>query len=245
MPPFGDSERNHIRGRPASHGIVHRIRGRHLLAVSGLLRSAGHIRNNHPAIIDRDTCSLVQAEIFRRISKTKKSEHSVTEQGKYSGKYAWTELLICGECGSACRRTCTTVNGAKIYYWRSINRIDNGKKFCKESRGTEEKNMENKGHAITYTEKDGIYYPDLKLPEQTHYPIGKYGDLRLDYIQKHRKGLYTTLLAECKLNEYPASKTCPLTARLCRWPLFSRCAGGSGTTTFVYQTKVVVCCFPD
>ncbi len=28
---------------------------------------------------------------------------------------------------------------------------------------------------ITYTEKNGLYYPNLKLPKQTDYPIGKFG----------------------------------------------------------------------
>ena len=55
---------------------------------------------------------------------------------------------------------------------------------------------------ITYTEKDGIFYPDLDLPEQTNYPIGKYGRMRLDFLKKHRKGTYTTLLTSCKLNEH-------------------------------------------
>ena len=55
---------------------------------------------------------------------------------------------------------------------------------------------------ITYTEHDGIFYPDLALPEQTDYPIGKYGRMRLDFIKKHRRGTYTTLLTEGRLNEY-------------------------------------------
>ena len=55
---------------------------------------------------------------------------------------------------------------------------------------------------ITYTEHNGLYYPDLALPEQTNYPIGKYGKLRLDFMKKHRRGTYTTLLAEGRLNEY-------------------------------------------
>ena len=55
---------------------------------------------------------------------------------------------------------------------------------------------------ITYTERDGIYYPDLELPEQTNYSLGKYANLRLDFIKKHRKGRYTTLLTEGRLNEY-------------------------------------------
>ena len=55
---------------------------------------------------------------------------------------------------------------------------------------------------ITYTERNGIRYPDLELPEQTNYPLGKYANLRLDFMKKHRKGRYTTLLTEGRLNEY-------------------------------------------
>ena len=55
---------------------------------------------------------------------------------------------------------------------------------------------------ITYTEHNGLYYPDLALPEQTNYHIGKYGNLRLDFMKKHRRGTYTTLLTEGRLNEY-------------------------------------------
>ena len=55
---------------------------------------------------------------------------------------------------------------------------------------------------ITYTERNGIYYPDLELPEHTNYTLGKYANLRLDFMKKHRKGRYTTLLTEGRLNEY-------------------------------------------
>ena len=55
---------------------------------------------------------------------------------------------------------------------------------------------------ITYTERDGIYYPDLELPEQTNYPLGKYANLRLAFMKKHCRGTYTTLLTEGRLNEY-------------------------------------------
>ena len=47
---------------------------------------------------------------------------------------------------------------------------------------------------LTYHEENGYLYPDLTLPEQTHHPIGKYGDLYLAFIKAHRKGTYTTLL---------------------------------------------------
>ena len=55
---------------------------------------------------------------------------------------------------------------------------------------------------ITYTEKDGILYPNLALPKHTNYPIGKYGRMRLEFLKNHRKGTYTTLLMSCKLNEH-------------------------------------------
>ena len=55
---------------------------------------------------------------------------------------------------------------------------------------------------LTYTERNGVMYPDLVLPEQTNYPIGKYGKLRLDYLKKHRRGTYTTFLTSCILNQH-------------------------------------------
>lgn len=56
---------------------------------------------------------------------------------------------------------------------------------------------------ITYTEnKNGIYYPNLTLPATSTHPIGKYGRVYLDYLKKHRRGTYTTLLTENRLNEH-------------------------------------------
>ena len=52
----------------------------------------------------------------------------------------------------------------------------------------------------TYHEKNGHLIPDVTLPEQTNYQIGKYGRMHLDYIKQHRRGRYTTLLTEGKLN---------------------------------------------
>ena len=55
---------------------------------------------------------------------------------------------------------------------------------------------------ITYREENGCFYPNLELPKQTNYTIGKYGLLHLDFIKAHRKGRYTSLVSECRLNEY-------------------------------------------
>ena len=52
----------------------------------------------------------------------------------------------------------------------------------------------------TYREENGHLVPNVTLPEQTNYQIGKYGRMHLDYIKNHRRGRYTTLLTEGKLN---------------------------------------------
>ena len=52
----------------------------------------------------------------------------------------------------------------------------------------------------TYREENGHLIPNVTLPEQTDYQIGKYGRMHLDYIKQHRRGRYTTLLTEGRLN---------------------------------------------
>ena len=52
----------------------------------------------------------------------------------------------------------------------------------------------------TYREENGHLIPNVTLPEQTDYQIGKYGRMHLDYIKQHRRGRYSTLLTEGKLN---------------------------------------------
>ena len=52
----------------------------------------------------------------------------------------------------------------------------------------------------TYREENGHLIPNITLPEQTDFQIGKYGRMHLDYIKNHRRGRYTTLLTEGKLN---------------------------------------------
>lgn len=50
--------------------------------------------------------------------------------------------------------------------------------------------------------KDGCYYPDLRLPEGTHYNIGKYGLMRWEYLIESCRREYLRLLMDGKLNEY-------------------------------------------
>lgn len=51
-------------------------------------------------------------------------------------------------------------------------------------------------------DKDDLYYPDLGLPEGTHYNIGKYGIMLWEYLRTNRREKYLRLLLDGKLNEY-------------------------------------------
>lgn len=97
-----------------------------------------YVENSHPAIIDSATFGKVQEELARRSGKRKISRKAKTEQGKYSSKYALTELLVCGECKSAYRRCTWTAGGKKKIVWRCINRIEHAKKYCHNSPSVEE-----------------------------------------------------------------------------------------------------------
>ena len=52
----------------------------------------------------------------------------------------------------------------------------------------------------TYRKENGNLVPDVELPEQK--PIGKYGRMHLDYLKQHRRGRYSALLGEGRLNTY-------------------------------------------
>ena len=103
-----------------------------------------YVENSHPAIIERRIFDSVQEEIARRAGKKKvKQTGTKTELGRYSGKYALTELLYCGECGTPYRRCTWSRNGKKKIVWRCVSRLDYGKKYCKNSPSVEESRLHN------------------------------------------------------------------------------------------------------
>ena len=92
------------------------------------------IQNHHEAIIPRDRFDAVQVELARRKTLTSSTKKSApTGMSRYSGKYALSGLLFCGECGTAYRRVVWTQHGEKRAVWRCSSRLDYGKKYCKES----------------------------------------------------------------------------------------------------------------
>lgn len=92
------------------------------------------VKNHHEPIISRSDFNRVQEEMARRSAKrTIADKLTKTGQGKYSAKYALSELLICGECGEHYRRVTWTAKGFKEVKWRCVSRIQYGKKKCHSS----------------------------------------------------------------------------------------------------------------
>jgi len=56
----------------------------------------------------------------------------------------------------------------------------------------------------TYTEIDGIFYPNIAAPEPDPRPIGIWGMRHEEYLKEHRYLTYVTLLTTGKLDSYLA-----------------------------------------
>jgi DNA invertase Pin-like site-specific DNA recombinase len=88
------------------------------------------IQNNHPAIISRELFYAVQEETKRRTAAKSPSAKSPTGRSSYTSKYALSERLVCGECGTLYRRCTWNGKEQKRIVWRCVSRLDYGKKYC-------------------------------------------------------------------------------------------------------------------
>lgn len=93
-----------------------------------------YISNNHPAIIDTVTFDKVQDEISRRENlKRRYDKRRKTSLAKYTGKYPFSDIVFCGECGSGYKRCTWTSHGKKRVVWRCIKRYEYGTRYCHHS----------------------------------------------------------------------------------------------------------------
>ena len=93
------------------------------------------VQNHHEGIISRETFDAVQAEFARRSAgKSPSKKNAPTGRSRYSSKYALSDRLYCGECGTRYQR-CTWRNrdGSKRIVWRCVSRVDYGSKYCHNS----------------------------------------------------------------------------------------------------------------
>ena len=79
-----------------------------------------HAENHHEGIVPKVIYQRVQEEMARRSSK-------------YSARYALSELLVCGECGTPYKRCTWARNGKKRIVWRCVNRLEFGTVYCHNS----------------------------------------------------------------------------------------------------------------
>ncbi|WP_300692916.1 recombinase family protein [uncultured Oscillibacter sp.] len=91
-------------------------------------------QNNHEGIVSRDMFNAVKAEFARRnAGRAPSRKLAPTGRSCYSAKYALTERLVCGECGTLYRRCVWTRKDQKFAVWRCSSRIDYATKYCHNS----------------------------------------------------------------------------------------------------------------
>ena len=100
------------------------------------------VQNNHPPIVDRGTYDAVQAEMARRSALRSPSRKAPTGQSCYTSKYALSDRVFCGECGTRYKRTTWSRNGNKRIVWRCVSRLDYGTKYCHNSPTVDEARLQ-------------------------------------------------------------------------------------------------------
>lgn len=92
------------------------------------------VQNHHEGIVERKTFDVVQAEMARRSAgKSPSKKNAPTGMTSYASKYALSERLVCGECGTLYRRCTWSKQGRKRIVWRCVSRLDYGTKYCHNS----------------------------------------------------------------------------------------------------------------
>ena len=97
------------------------------------------IQDHHEGIVRRETYRAAQAEFARRSSRRSPNKRAAaTGLSSYTSRYALSDRLVCGECGTLYRRCTWTRKGGKKIVWRCSSRLDYGSKYCKDSPTMEE-----------------------------------------------------------------------------------------------------------
>lgn len=101
------------------------------------------VQNHHEGIVERKTFDAVQAEMARRSAgKSPSKKNAPTGMTSYASKYALSERLVCGECGTLYRRCTWSKQGRKRIVWRCVSRLDYGTKYCHNSPALDEEPLQ-------------------------------------------------------------------------------------------------------
>jgi len=86
-----------------------------------------YAEGTHPAIIEKDLFELAKAELERR----KEAKNDAVGSSKFTSKYTFSGMLICGKCGAKLRRHTRRVGSGKVVpAFGCSNRIVNGRSEC-------------------------------------------------------------------------------------------------------------------
>lgn len=97
-----------------------------------------YVEDSHAAIISKETFDMVQQEFQNRQSLRSTGE---TGCGKFSGKYPFSGMIVCDECGETYRRHQQYNKYKKYYIWVCKRHENNGAEYCK-SRPIKEETLE-------------------------------------------------------------------------------------------------------
>lgn len=131
-----------------------------------------YIENYHEGIVSKQMFREVQAEIARRNSKSAANQRKC-RRGRYNSKYALSERLFCGDCGSPYKRVTWNIHGRKQIVWRCVNRIEYGTKFCGSSPSIPEEELHRailkavQGLAANFTDEVAAQINDILHNIQT------------------------------------------------------------------------------
>lgn len=134
------------------------------------------VQNHHEGIISRETFDAAQAELARRSAgKSPSKKNAPTGRSRYSSKYALSDRLYCGECGTRYQR-CTWRNrdGSKRIVWRCVSRVDYGNKYCHDSPTLDEEPLHRAILAAINSavkDKDSIIYNLKSAMEKELAPV--------------------------------------------------------------------------
>ena len=102
-----------------------------------------YMPDHHEAIVSREQYNAVKAEMARRSALRSPSKEAVTGRSCYTSKYALSDRLFCGECGTLYRRKTRNIKGNIYHEWRCTSRLNYGTKYFHESPTLQEIPLQN------------------------------------------------------------------------------------------------------
>ena len=93
--------------------------------------------------VENASVSYTHLDVYKRQALRSPSKAAVTGRSCYTSKYALSDRIVCGECGTLYRRCTWTSRGRKYPVWRCTSRLNYGTKYCHDSPTIKEEPLQN------------------------------------------------------------------------------------------------------